>query len=383
MQRFHAEVGVSQLSKHGEELCGDNVEVVRTANSTIIVLSDGLGSGVKANILAMLTTKIASSMLKRGIPLEEVVNTIAQTLPVCRQRKIAYSTFHIIKVSDTGLTNVIEFDCPTSFLLRGHHVLPFPSQEKIIAGKTVREGELMLQENDKIVMVSDGVIHAGIGGLLKLGWGWQGVEQELKTANQVNTDAEQVSQQIINCCQGFYLDRPGDDSTAVVVKIRPKRALTLFVGPPANAANDERITKRFLSRSGKKVVAGGTTAHIVSRITGKPVITKLNYEDPQIPPIGHIDGIDLVTEGVLTVNAAVERMLRPKILKQSTRQDGATLLAKMLMDADMITLLVGTAINPAHQNPSFPNQLNIKSQVLTKMQEVLLNLEKQVEIEWL
>ncbi|MHC1746038.1 MAG: SpoIIE family protein phosphatase [Negativicutes bacterium] len=383
MQRFHAEVGVSQLSKHGEELCGDNVEVVRTANSTIIVLSDGLGSGVKANILAMLTTKIASSMLKRGIPLEEVVNTVAQTLPVCRQRKIAYSTFHIIKINETGLTNIIEFDCPTSFLLRGHHVLPFPSQEKIIAGKTVREGELMLQENDKIVMISDGVIHAGIGGLLKLGWGWQGVEQELKTANQMNTDAEQLSQQIINCCQGFYLDRPGDDSTAVVVKIRPKRALTLFVGPPANAANDERITKRFLSRSGKKVVAGGTTAHIVSRITGKPVTTKLNYEDPQIPPIGHIDGIDLVTEGVLTVNAAVERMLRPKILKQSTRQDGATLLAKMLMDADIITLLVGTAINPAHQNPSFPNQLNIKSQVLTKMQEVLLNLEKQVEIEWL
>ncbi len=383
MQHFHAEVGISQLSKYGEELCGDNVEVVRTANSTIIVLSDGLGSGVKANILAMLTTKIASSMLRRGIPLEDVVNTIAQTLPVCRQRKIAYSTFHIIKINEMGMASVIEFDCPASFLLRGQHVLPFPSQEKIIAGKTLREGELMLQENDKIVMVSDGVIHAGIGGLLKLGWGWQGVEEELHTANQINTDAEQVSSHIINCCQGFYLDKPGDDSTAVVVKIRPKRALTIFIGPPANASDDERITKSFLTRPGKKVVAGGTTAHIVSRITGKPVTTKLNYEDPQIPPIGHIEGIDLVTEGVLTVNAAVERLLHPKILKQSTRQDGATLLAKMLLDADRITFFVGTAINPAHQNPSFPAQLNIKSQVLIKMQEVLVKLEKQVEIKWL
>ncbi|MBP1764714.1 MAG: stage sporulation protein [Firmicutes bacterium] len=383
MQRFYAEVNIDQLSKQGEELCGDNVEVVRTDNSTIIVLSDGLGSGVKANILAMLTTKIASSMLKRGIPLEEVVNTIAQTLPVCRQRKIAYSTFHIIKINDTGLTNVIEFDCPPTFLLRDQHVLPFPSQEKTIAGKIVKEGQLLLQENDKLVLVSDGVIHAGIGGLLKLGWGWEGVEQELQNANQNGSDAEQIGQHIINCCQGYYLDRPGDDSTVVVVKLRPQRKLTLFIGPPANPAIDEQITKNFLDRPGKKVVAGGTTAHIISRITGKPITTELNYDDPQIPPIGHIEGIDLVTEGVLTVNAAVERLIHPKLLKRSKRQDGATLLAKMLLDADKITFFIGTAINPAHQNPSFPAQLNIKSQVLTKMQEVLLDLNKQVDIEWL
>ncbi len=116
MELLHAEVGLSQLSKAGEELCGDNVEVVRTATDTIIVISDGLGSGVKANILATLTTKIASSMLKRGIPLEDVVDTITATLPVCKQRKIAYSTFHIIKISDDGLATVVEFDCPSTFL---------------------------------------------------------------------------------------------------------------------------------------------------------------------------------------------------------------------------------------------------------------------------
>ncbi|VBB06239.1 stage ii sporulation protein e (spoiie) [Lucifera butyrica] len=382
MHQLHAEVGVAQLSKIGEELCGDNVDLIRTPTDTIMVLSDGLGSGVKANILATLTTKIASSMLKRGIPLEDVVNTIAETLPVCRQRKIAYSTMHIITFNNQGLVTVVEFDCPTSFLVRSGQVVPFPLQEKVVGGKIIKEGQLLLQENDIIIAVSDGVIHAGIGGLLKLGWGWQGVAQQLAIESTGNPEAETICRQLIRCCEGYYLGRPGDDTTVVAVKIRQPRHLTLLAGAPASRSNDEKVVKRFLRQQGKKIIAGGTTANIVSRITGRPLTVDLAYYDSQIPPIGHIEGIDLVTEGVLTLNAAVERLGNTEMLANQSRQDGATLLARKLLEADKIEIFAGGAVNPAHQNPNFPIQINVKAQVLSKLQAVLEFRGKQVGIEW-
>lgn len=382
MQQLHADVGVAQLSKDGEELCGDNVVITRTPQATIIVISDGLGSGVKANILATLTTKIASSMLKRGIPLEEVVNTIAETLPVCRQRKIAYSTLQIIKITPAGQATVVEFDCPPTFLIRDGQVTKVATQVKIIGGKRIKVGRLSLHEGDVITAVSDGVIHAGIGGLLKLGWGWNGVADELKSVCKGGCKPADITNQLINCCEGYYLGHPGDDSTAVAVRVHQAKHLTLFTGPPADSAIDERVTQRFLTQQGKKVVAGGTTANIVSRMTGKPLKVDLVFYDQQVPPIGFIEDIDLVTEGILTLNAVLERLNDINRLYDTNMRDGATLLARMLLEADMIDIMAGKAVNPAHQNPNYPFKINIKSQVLSNLKSVLEAQGKQVKIEW-
>lgn len=382
MNRVHAEVGVAQLSKVGEELCGDTVEIARTESSTIITISDGLGSGVKANILATLTTKIASSMLKRGIPLANVIETIAETLPVCKQRKIAYSTLQIIKISGDGTASVVEFDSPSSFFIRNGTVLPFPTEESIIAGRVFKKGELLLQENDMIIAVSDGVIHAGIGGLLKLGWGWDGVSSELLNNDYACLEAVDMCNHLINCCEGYYLGRPGDDSTVVTIKVRTPRQLVLFTGPPLDKNYDEKLVKRFLGMPGKKAVSGGTTANIVSRVTGKPLIVDFSFYDSAIPPFGHIEGVDLVTEGVLTLNAVVERLNDVNFFRNKARKDGASQLARLLLEADKITILAGGAINPAHQNPNFPFQINIKGQLLTKLTAVLENRGKQVQIQW-
>jgi hypothetical protein len=382
MVQLYAEVAVAQLAKTGEELCGDKVEVSRTDRATTVVLSDGLGSGVKANILATLTTKIASSLLKREVPLPEVVTTIAQTLPVCRERKIAYSTLHIVKVLPSGEVRIVEFDCPASFLMRAGKVVNIPTREKMVAGKAIREGSLQLQEDDVVVVVSDGVVHAGIGGLLKLGWNWQGIAGELAAAGVAESDAESIASRILDCCNGYYMGRPGDDSTVVAVKIRRPRHLTLLTGPPANRDMDEIVVKRFLGSPGRRVIAGGTTANIVGRVTGRPVRVELAYEDPDIPPTASIEGVDLTTEGVLTLTAAIARLARPKALRGQERQDGATMLARLLLEADNIEVLAGTAVNPAHQNPNFPSQINIKGQVLGQLREKLEALGKQVTIEW-
>jgi len=382
MKNLHAEVSVAQLCKNGEELCGDKVEISHSREQVTVVLSDGLGSGVKANILATLTTKIASSMLGRGISMDDVVDTIARTLPVCRERKIAYATFHILTVTSDGLATVIEFDCPKTLLLRAGRAIPFPTDERIIGGKTVQAGQLALQEGDMVVLVSDGIIHAGIGGLLPLGWGWKEIANHLELEMPTFSNSDKLCQSLLGCCEGYYLGKPGDDSTVVALKLRKPRQLTLMVGPPSDTSRDEAIVLDLISRPGVKVVSGGTTANIVSRVAAKALKVDLTYHDSLIPPIGYIEGIDLVTEGVLTLNAAVERLESPRILKSSNRKDGATLLAKILMDTDHVDILAGGAVNPAHQNPLLPAQMNIKFQVLSRLRNALESLGKIVAIEW-
>ncbi len=379
---LHAEVNVAQLCKNGEELCGDNVQITRTADSVIVVVSDGLGSGVKANILATLTTKIASSMLARGADLEDVVETIAQTLPVCRERKIAYSTLQILRIDHNGNATLVEFDSPRTLLSRAGHVMPFPAQSRTIGGKTVLAGQFELRENDWVVLVSDGVIHAGIGGLLPLGLGWNGIADRFSEDVTKAKDTADLCSSLINCCEGYYLGKPGDDTTVVAVKIRNPRRINLMMGPPASPDHDATVVRSFLAAPGQKIVSGGTTATLVSRILGKPLKVSLEYHDPTIPPIAHLEGIDLVTEGVLTLNAAADRLRSVTDLKRSSRQDGATLAARLLLEGDHIHIWAGGAVNPAHQNPLLPSAMNIKMQVLARLRTQLESLGKIVHIEW-
>lgn len=379
---LHAEVNVAQLCKNGEELCGDNVQITRTADSVIVVVSDGLGSGVKANILATLTTKIASSMLARGADLEDVVETIAQTLPVCRERKIAYSTLQILRIDHNGNATLVEFDSPRTLLSRAGHVMPFPAQSRTIGGKTVLAGQFELRENDWVVLVSDGVIHAGIGGLLPLGLGWNGIADRFSEDVTKAKDTADLCSSLINCCESYYLGKPGDDTTVVAVKIRNPRRINLMMGPPASPDHDATVVRSFLAAPGQKIVSGGTTATLVSRILGKPLKVSLEYHDPTIPPIAHLEGIDLVTEGVLTLNAAADRLRSVTDLKRSSRQDGATLAARLLLEGDHIHIWAGGAVNPAHQNPLLPSAMNIKMQVLARLRTQLESLGKIVHIEW-
>ncbi|HHY93205.1 MAG TPA: SpoIIE family protein phosphatase, partial [Firmicutes bacterium] len=262
--RLVADVGQGSLAKNGEELCGDRVEVVRQPYETTVVLSDGLGSGVKANILATLTTKIAAGLLARSVPLEEVISTIAQTLPVCRERHIAYSTLAVVQVRANGATHVMLLDSPPVFLVRQGQVINFPTRAREVAGRTVEEGTLELVAGDLLVMVSDGVLHAGIGGLLPLGLGEEGLARHLTELVPRYNDAKQLAGRLIELCSAYYTLAPGDDSTVVVLALRRPRRLVLFTGPPRSPAADAETVDRFMKAPGKKVVCGGTTAKIVA-----------------------------------------------------------------------------------------------------------------------
>ena len=374
------------IHKHGEELCGDNVEMVRMEDGMIIVMADGLGSGVKANILATLTSKIAATMLKEGSSIHETVDTIIHTLPVCNIRKLAYSTFTIIRLYDDGRVYAVEYDNPPLIFIQDHVVSQMSKRQEEISGRMITETHFILKPNDVLTIISDGVVHAGVGAVLNLGWKWENVANHLKQVVSKEKCAKNISKNLIGVCQSLYENRPGDDSTVVTVKLRQPEIIDLFTGPPKDKDDDRWVVRKLIQGKGKKIVCGGTAANIVSRELNAELHVNMDFIDPEVPPTASIKGIDLVTEGVLTLNKAVEKIIDYNHSSQNMYtihniqgKDGASKLAKYLIeDCTHLNLWVGTAVNPAHQNPDFPMEFSIKVKVVEKLEKVMRNMGKEV-----
>jgi len=381
--RLYYEWGVKQFQKYGEELCGDHVDIARHADSVTLALSDGLGSGVKANILSILTTRIVMHMMENKLPLSEVVETLSKTLPVCNIRKLAYSTFTIGQFFSDGYARVVEFDTPSFILLRQRRFVPVPYEQRQIEGKTIRESELQLKMGDLLVFVSDGVINAGIGGLYPLGWGMDLVVRFLEEHSHPDLSAQELADKLTQAVEELYCNKPGDDVSVVVIKVRRKLIATVLTGPPADMNADQAVINRFMQRTGFRVVCGGTTAKIVARcLGGKPLDVDLATMKPDVPPLARIEGVDLTTEGILTLTKTND-LLHSGADKETVKfgTDGASALVRLCLDVDHIHFIVGLGVNPAHQNPELPRQLGMKLAVVREIAEELRKRGKEVSIE--
>ncbi len=376
------EIGKAQLQKSGEELCGDSIEITQTRDSTIVVLSDGLGSGVKANILSSLTTTIASTMLKNGCTIDDVVSTLAATLPVCKVRQLAYSTFSILQVFKDGRAYLAEYDNPQMFAGGKGGPRCLAATERKVGERTIRESYFNLGDGDWLCMVSDGVLHAGIGGIWNLGWGWERVGAFVQQVASQELPAQEFAGEIIALCSKLYGGKAGDDASVIVIKTRTPRQVTLLIGPPRDPADDAKVVSRLLKAPGKTVVCGGTTGNIVARVLGEKIEVDLNSSDEDVPPIGFIKGIDLVTEGMLTLVRALSNLREEVPLSRIYfNTDGASKLTAMLLKADRVHFIVGRAINPAHQSPGVPPLLALKPQIVDDMVKQLRRLGKKVTVE--
>lgn len=389
MNDLCADIGYKSINHDGEQLCGDHVDIVeRGENSTVIVLADGLGSGVKASILSTLTSKIISTMLSEGLTLEDCVETIAATLPICSVRGVAYSTFTILHLVNNAEAEIIQYDNPEVILLRNGSNFEYPRTEMNIGGKKILKSVIKLCEDDIFIAMSDGCPHAGIGTAYNFGWKREDIIGFMETVAPVGYTAKTLSTILIDECNKLYGGRPGDDATACVVKIRRRVPMNILFGPPSNRDDCNRMMSLFFSKEGKHIVCGGTTSSIAAKYLGKPVKASLNYVRGDVPPIAEIEGVDLVTEGVITVNKVLEYAKdalgeNKTYEKWSFGHDGASLICRMLFEeATDINFFVGRAINPAHQNPDLPINFNIKMNLVEELSGCLRKMGKKIKVSY-
>lgn len=370
------DVAWKSLNKQNEELCGDKVEIIKTKDSDIMILADGMGSGVKANILATLTSKILGTMLYEGADIESCVETIAKTLPICKVRKVAYATFSILQIFHSGEAYLAEFDNPSCVFIRDGKIVKYPYETREVGGKKIHEYRFQVKKNDCFVLMSDGVIYAGAGSILNLqGWTWEAMAEYTLKCTKKTMSASRLAVMLSQACDELYEEKPGDDTTVAVARVIDRRVVNIFTGPPKSKDNDERLMHEFMHTEGKKIVAGGTSANIAARILGREIITKVDSRNPDVPPMATLEGIDLVTEGVLTLGKCLKILKKyvndefdAEFFDELDAENGASRLAKLLIeDCTELNLFVGTAVNEAHAESELNFDLSMRQNLVDQL----------------
>lgn len=385
------EVGHYQLCKNGEAAPGDAFLSQKHDGDgrVITVLSDGLGSGIKAGVLSTLTATMAMKFVASDIPIRRAATIIMNTLPVCRERGISYATFTLVDIEPNSSVRIMEYDNPDYVLVRQNVVVEpikqaMPIERKSAKSAPTREAILYYSDyrarpGDRLVFFSDGVTQSGMGmRLTPLGWGAAPVQEYIleEIAKRQDVSARELARSIVTRAVQNDQYQARDDITCAVIYFRHPRDLLIMTGPPVNPDHDAEMAREFTGFNGKKILCGGTTANIVSRELGKPLKLIMKDLDPVVPPMSTMDGADLVTEGIITMGMVSEILDRSSIpggnlLVDSDRKNAATRMVELLLDSDRITFLVGTKINEAHQDPNMPVELEIRRNVVKKIQSLL------------
>jgi hypothetical protein len=372
------DVDFCQQAKHGQVVTGDVFlsRKIKAEGRVISVLSDGLGSGVKAGVLANLTATMALRYTMSFVDVRRSARTIMDTLPVCEVRKISYSTFTIVDLDEDGKTRVIEHGNPPLMLLRGQTPIPIERASLTLEAwkdRVIYYSEFDTQLGDRIVFCSDGVSQSGLGRAgLPLGWGSDRVASFLQ--RQVGAENEISARELSRRLVAEALANDGqvakDDISCGVIYYRRPRRLLVITGPPFSRERDTELAERVQTFDGRKVVCGGTTAGIISRLLGRSVTMSLAQLDPEIPPGAVMDGVDLVTEGTVTLGKVGEILERGDAAEMA-RKNPATDLVSLMLQSDIVEFVVGTRINEAHQDPNVPVELDLRRNIVRRITRLL------------
>ena len=379
-KNFYIEVNSRQRNTDEERICGDVFlnKYIKEEDRIIAVLSDGMGHGVKANILATLTATMALSFTREHKEVDRIAEIIMNTLPVCSERKIAYSTFTIVDIESSGKTNILEYDNPPTIILRGSRIFD-PSWNRIVlekgkhTGKILKSCSFIPEKEDRIIMYSDGVSQSGMGSDA-FPFGWERDNIANYASNLVNSDASisaaVLAGKIVSMAHKNDEYKAKDDISCAVIYFREPRKLLLCTGPPYEKEKDKVLATKVSTYPGKVILCGGTTADIIARELNRTIVDELIFEDPELPPESFLEGIDLVTEGILTLQKVNEIL---KTFNNSVRlgKGPADKIVKLLMESDEIHFIIGTRINIAHQDPNLPVELEIRRTVVRRIARLL------------
>lgn len=370
------DIDCSQLKKYNQNAYGDYFLSKRSPEEgrLIAVLSDGLGSGIKANILSCMTATMLLKFMEAEVNIKKAAEIIMNSLPVCKVRKISYSTFSAVDCDDEGNVKVVEEGNPEFVWIRNGEVL-CPECVEIVSKKfktrKLKTYKFKAEYGDRLIFCSDGVTQSGLGGpRLRLGLRRDGLIQILKDKLQENPEisSSELSKYIVMQAKNIETDRnPKDDVSACVLYYREPRQSLVFTGPPYHQEKDPQYAKIFAEYQGKKAICGGTTANLLSRELNRPIETELTVSIGNLPACSYMDGVDLITEGILTLTKALEYLESDF----SNIDNAAVKLVKFLTDSDCINFMVGAKLNQAHYDPSLPIEIEIRKNIIKKMAKVL------------
>ena len=390
MKPIAIDMAYKSLNHYGEELCGDKVEIVDKEDSRILILADGMGSGIRANILATLTSKIIATMMYNDMSIDEVVATIAKTLPLSSVNGVAYSTFSIIQVYYTGEIYVVEYDNPECILVRQGKVKALPFSYRKIEGKKIRECRFQTLPGDALAIMSDGCLYCGTGDIMNYRWDWNALAGCCESSAAKTRTAAQLAEQMNRACADLYGGVCSDDTTIAVARITEEQIVNILTGPPLEKKDDARMVQDFMKQEGKKVICGGTSANVASRVLKREIVTLVKHADPKIPPMATMEGLDLVTEGVLTIGSALDLLHRYEnddfdeaFFDALDAENGAAKLARLLIEeCTDLNLFVGKALNPAHQNSNLPFDLSVRMNLVEQLKDCAERMGKHVTVKY-
>lgn len=376
VKEMFIDVDCSQLKKYNQNAYGDYFVSKRYPDEgrLIAVLSDGLGSGIKANILSCMTATMLLKFVESEVNIRKAAEIIMNSLPVCKVRKISYSTFSAIDCDDEGVVKIVEEGNPDFIWIRDDEVMTPEFQEvvsKEFKNRKMKTYKFKVEQGDRLVFCSDGVTQAGLGGKrLRLGLRREGLIQILKDKLALDNEisSSELSKYIVNQARNIEEDRnPKDDVSSCVLYFRKPRQALVFTGPPYHQEKDPEYSKIFDDFQGKKAICGGTTANLVSRELSRPIKTENTISIGNLPACSHMSGVDLITEGILTLTKTLEYLESGF----GSVDNAGVKLVKFFLDSDCINFMVGAKLNQAHYDPNLPIEIEIRKNIVKKMAKIL------------
>lgn len=389
---YHVEIDVQQKRPRGENACGDVFQssIVREEGRTILVFSDGIGHGIKASVLATLTSTMALKYTQLHTKPEIAARIIMETLPKSDEKE-SYATFTIIEIEDDGNVRIVNYENPDVLLIRNGEVVQTKEYQVTIRGdenqgKVLHVSEFVARKEDRIIFTSDGVTQSGLGNQrYPIGWGIERVQEFIsKQVKRIpDISATKLSRKIINQAAMNDDFSVKDDVTCGVIYFRQPRNFMLITGPPFYKIKDFDFVGRIKDFNGKKIICGGTTAEIIARELNLEVeIQHGNKNLEKLPPTANMEGFEMVTEGILTLGK-VEEILENYDSEIRFGDTPPEQVVKLLLQHDIIDIIVGTRINWAHQDPDQPLELELRKFVIKRIVKILVHkFFKKVKIEY-
>ena len=378
--KYFIEIGCQQRNHHEARVCGDVFlsHRIREEGRTIVVLSDGLGHGIKANLLATLTSTLAVNLTEEHKSIDRIAEIIMDTLPVDQEKQLNFATFTILDIEQDGTVSVLEYENPQTLFMKGNRIYE-PGWNCLILsseknrGKEILNTSIHAMKEDRIVFFSDGVVQSGLGSeKFPMGWGEENVKHFIleKINDENDISALKLASLVVNKANQNDNFFPKDDTSCIVIYFREPRKLMICTGPPQDHENDSVVASILQEFKGKKIICGATTGGMIAREWGTEIVDDVIMHDPELPPVSHMKGVELITEGILTLSKVSELL---KIYNQNYNLGNgpADQIIRLIMESDEIDFLVGTSINIAHQDPSLPVELELRRTVVHRIVRLL------------